>query len=183
MISKLIGHTLTFAGALFNQLTLYVTHWRRNYLHKKGNRVKVSLRIKNKNFLQMYILIFEDEYAFPCQARWTNFVVCHSQIIEACLISVITSAISFGLPLFRRCTPCPEADANSGIECPQAPGMFGNYVNVRSYVTYDFCVILSLFNHLVSITLLLWLYFYHIFKLVTVMLHVVILFKSYAHPC
>lgn len=77
-------------GALFNQLTLYVTHWRRNYLHKKGNRVK---------------------------------------IIEACLISVITSAISFGLPLFRRCTPCPEADANSGIECPQAPGMFGNYVN------------------------------------------------------
>ncbi|XP_049374333.1 LOW QUALITY PROTEIN: chloride channel protein CLC-d [Solanum verrucosum] len=77
-------------GALFNQLTLYMTHWRRNYLHKKGIRVK---------------------------------------IIEACLISVITSAISFGLPLFRRCTPCPEADANSGIECPQAPGMFGNYVN------------------------------------------------------
>ncbi|KAM3356242.1 chloride channel protein CLC-d isoform X1 [Capsicum galapagoense] len=77
-------------GALFNQLTLYVTHWRRNYLHKKGNRVK---------------------------------------IIEACVISVITSAISFGLPLFRRCTPCPESEANSGIECPQAPGMFGNYVN------------------------------------------------------
>ncbi|KAG5587794.1 hypothetical protein H5410_048228 [Solanum commersonii] len=77
-------------GALFNQLTLYMTHWRRNYLHKKGIRVK---------------------------------------IIEACLISVITSAISFGLPLFRRCTLCPEADANSGIECPQAPGMFGNYVN------------------------------------------------------
>ncbi|XP_075113349.1 chloride channel protein CLC-d-like isoform X2 [Nicotiana tabacum] len=77
-------------GALFNQLTLYMTHWRRNYLHKKGNRVK---------------------------------------IIEACIISVITSAISFGLPLFRKCTPCPEADANSGIECPQAPGMFGNYVN------------------------------------------------------
>lgn len=85
-------------------------------------------------------------------------MVCHSQIIEACLISVITSAISFGLPLFRRCTPCPEADANSGIECPQAPGMFGNYVNVRSSMTcmsYNFCFVLSLFNHLISVTLLL----------------------------
>lgn len=28
-------------GALFNQLTLYLTSWRRNSLHKKGNRVKV----------------------------------------------------------------------------------------------------------------------------------------------
>lgn len=63
MVGKLIGHELTFAGALFNQLTLYVTHWRRNYLHKKGIRVKVSLLIK-KNFLRLYILIFEDEYAF-----------------------------------------------------------------------------------------------------------------------
>lgn len=31
------------AGALFNQLTRYITSWRRNYLHKKGNRVKVSI--------------------------------------------------------------------------------------------------------------------------------------------
>ncbi|KAL8105141.1 chloride channel protein CLC-d isoform X1 [Apium graveolens] len=77
-------------GALFNQLTLYLTHWRRNYLHKRGSRVKM---------------------------------------IEVCLISVITSAISFGLPLFRKCTPCPEADINSGIECPRPPGMYGNYVN------------------------------------------------------
>ncbi|KAK1380084.1 Chloride channel protein [Heracleum sosnowskyi] len=77
-------------GALFNQLTLYLTHWRRNYLHKRGSRVK---------------------------------------IIEVCLISVITSAISFGLPLFRKCTPCPEVDVNSGIECPRPPGMYGNYVN------------------------------------------------------
>eukprot|EP00257_Ricinus_communis_P025333 XP_025012747.1 chloride channel protein CLC-d isoform X4 [Ricinus communis] len=75
-------------GALFNQLTLYITQWRRNYLHKKGNRVK---------------------------------------IIEACLISVITSAISFGLPLLRKCSPCPEKDAD--IECPRPPGMYGNYVN------------------------------------------------------
>ncbi|KAK3027245.1 hypothetical protein RJ639_041663 [Escallonia herrerae] len=77
-------------GALFNQLTLFITRWRRNYLHKKGNRVK---------------------------------------IIEVCLISVITSVISFGLPLFRNCSPCPEADASSGIECPNAPGVYGNYVN------------------------------------------------------
>ncbi|XP_071937933.1 chloride channel protein CLC-d-like isoform X5 [Coffea arabica] len=27
-------------GALFNQLTLYITNWRRNYLHKKGNHIK-----------------------------------------------------------------------------------------------------------------------------------------------
>lgn len=31
-----------FSGALFNQLTYYMTSWRRNYLHKKGNRVKVK---------------------------------------------------------------------------------------------------------------------------------------------
>ncbi|KAH6768544.1 chloride channel D [Perilla frutescens var. frutescens] len=77
-------------GALFNQLTFHIAYWRRNYLHKRGNRVKV---------------------------------------IEVCIVSVITSVISFGLPLFRKCTPCPEADANSGIECPRRPGMYGNYVN------------------------------------------------------
>ncbi|XP_022721873.1 chloride channel protein CLC-d-like isoform X5 [Durio zibethinus] len=77
-------------GALFNQLTIYVTRWRRNYLHKKGNRVKVY---------------------------------------EACLISVITSVISFGLPLLRKCSPCPDSDPDSEIECPRVPGMYGNYVN------------------------------------------------------
>lgn len=77
-------------GALFNQLTLYITCWRRQYLHKKGNRVK---------------------------------------IIEACVISLITSIISFGLPLFRKCTQCPELDPDSGIECPRPPGLYGNYVN------------------------------------------------------
>ena len=77
-------------GALFNQLTLYMTSWRRNSLHKKGNRVK---------------------------------------IIEACIISCITSAISFGLPLLRKCSPCPESVPDSGIECPRPPGMYGNYVN------------------------------------------------------
>ncbi|KNA17897.1 hypothetical protein SOVF_075890 isoform B [Spinacia oleracea] len=73
-------------GALFNQLTRYITYWRRNYLHKKGTRVK---------------------------------------IIEVCLISVITSAISFGLPLLRKCSPCPASE----VECPNPPGMYGNYVN------------------------------------------------------
>ncbi|XP_010255989.1 PREDICTED: chloride channel protein CLC-d isoform X2 [Nelumbo nucifera] len=77
-------------GALFNQLTLYITYWRRKYLHKMGNRVK---------------------------------------IIEICLISLITSSISFGLPLLRKCSPCPESEANSSIECPRPPGMYGNYVN------------------------------------------------------
>lgn len=77
-------------GALFNQLTIYITYWRRNYLHKKGNRVK---------------------------------------IIEVCLVSLLTSVISFGLPLLRKCSPCPESDLNSGIDCPRPPGMYGNYVN------------------------------------------------------
>ncbi|RAL54358.1 hypothetical protein DM860_001486 [Cuscuta australis] len=86
----IIGVIGGLLGALFNQLTLFITLWRRNKLHKKGSRVK---------------------------------------IIEVCIISLITSAISFGLPLFRRCTPCPDFDSNSGIECPRAPGMYGNYVN------------------------------------------------------
>ncbi|CAA7017213.1 unnamed protein product [Microthlaspi erraticum] len=78
-------------GALFNQLTFYLTSWRRNSLHKKGNRVK---------------------------------------IYEACIISCLTSAISFGLPLLRKCSPCPASVPESGgIECPRPPGMYGNYVN------------------------------------------------------
>lgn len=85
-----IGVVGGLLGALFNQLTLYITYWRRNYLHKKGKRYKV---------------------------------------IEACLVSIITSVISFGLPLLRKCSPCPESDLNSGIECPRPPGMYGNYVN------------------------------------------------------
>lgn len=77
-------------GALFNQLTFYIANWRRNYLHKKGNRVK---------------------------------------IYEACLVSIITSLISFGSPLLRKCSACPESDNDSGVECPRPPGMDGNYVN------------------------------------------------------
>ena len=51
-------------------------------------------------------------------------------MIEVCLVSLITSVISFGLPLLRKCSPCPEVELNSGIECPRPPGMYGNYVNV-----------------------------------------------------
>ena len=51
-------------------------------------------------------------------------------MIEVCIVSLITSVISFGLPLLRKCSPCPEAELNSGIECPRPPGMYGNYVNV-----------------------------------------------------
>ncbi|KAK8943824.1 Chloride channel protein CLC-d [Platanthera guangdongensis] len=73
-------------GALFNQLTLYITSWRRNYLHKKEN----------------------------------------IKIIEVLLISLVTSIISFGLPLLRKCSPCPNSEA---IECPRPPGTDGNFVN------------------------------------------------------
>ena len=74
------------------------------------------------------------------------------QIIEACLVSILTSAISFGLPLLRKCTPCPESDPASGIECPRPPGMYGNYVNVRplfysvSLMCFIFIFILFLLN-------------------------------------
>ncbi|RYR59150.1 hypothetical protein Ahy_A05g024986 isoform A [Arachis hypogaea] len=84
----IIGVIGGLLGALFNQLTLYISSWRRNHLHKKGSR-----------------------------------------IIEACLVSLLTSIISFCLPLLRECSPCPESDPTSGIECPRPPGMYGNYVN------------------------------------------------------
>ncbi|KAL8265041.1 hypothetical protein R6Q59_023171 [Mikania micrantha] len=99
----IIGVIGGLLGALFNQLTLYITHWRRNYLHKKGNRVK---------------------------------------IIEACLISVITSIISFGLPLFRKCSACPDPDIT--IECPRQSGTYGNYVNF-------FCTNKNEYNDLATI--------------------------------
>ncbi|MQM17182.1 hypothetical protein Taro_050150 [Colocasia esculenta] len=86
----IIGVIGGLLGALFNQLTLYITSWRRKYLHKKGDRVK---------------------------------------IIEVCLISLITSILSFGLPLLRKCSPCPTSEANANIECPHAPGLDGNYVD------------------------------------------------------
>ncbi|ONM08001.1 Chloride channel protein CLC-d [Zea mays] len=86
----IIGVIGGLLGALFNQLTLYITKWRRTCLHKKGKRV---------------------------------------QIFEACLISLVTSTISFVLPLLRKCSPCPKLETNSGIECPHPPGTDGNFVN------------------------------------------------------
>ncbi|KAJ0982306.1 hypothetical protein J5N97_010561 [Dioscorea zingiberensis] len=86
----IIGVIGGLLGALFNQLTLYMTRWRRNYLHKKGNRVK---------------------------------------ILEACILSLVTSLISFGLPLLRKCSPCPDSETNPDFECPRPPGTYGNFVN------------------------------------------------------
>jgi len=37
--------------------------------------------------------------------------------------------ISFVLPLLRKCSPCPQLETNSGIECPHPPGTDGNFVN------------------------------------------------------
>ncbi|KAH7440920.1 hypothetical protein KP509_03G016200 [Ceratopteris richardii] len=77
-------------GALFNQLTLYLSSWRKHILHKRGERVK---------------------------------------IMEACLVSLLTSVLSFGLPLLTKCTTCPEGDKYSDIVCPRPEGSYGNYVN------------------------------------------------------
>lgn len=120
------------SGALFNQLTFYIAYWRRNYLHKNGNRVKVGFWCSQWNlcFSNSAMLLY----------GWLQLSSCpfllnpKMQIIEACLISLITSIISFGLPLLRKCSPCPEADPDSGIECPRPPGMYGNYVNVRCWL-------------------------------------------------
>ncbi|KAH9682762.1 chloride channel protein CLC-d [Citrus sinensis] len=53
------------------------------------------------------------------------------ELLPMAVIGVIGGllVISFGLPLLRKCSPCPESDLDSGIECPRPPGMYGNYVN------------------------------------------------------
>ncbi|CAK9203106.1 hypothetical protein BDL97_14G008000 [Sphagnum fallax] len=81
-------------GALFNQLTIFLSSWRRNVLHKKGNRVK---------------------------------------IMEACLVSLITSVLSFGLPLMTKCTPCPNPEKYPDVVCPRPSGQYGNYVNFNCH--------------------------------------------------
>lgn len=55
---------------------------------------------------------------------------CFVQFVEVCAISLLTSLVSFGLPMLRKCSPCPKSDANSNIECPRPPGTYGNFVNV-----------------------------------------------------
>lgn len=87
-----------------------------------------------------YVIVHSTRSAFASPT--CLFVLCtfHPssvlQIIEACLVSVLTSVISFGLPLLRKCSPCPESDPASSIECPRPPGMYGNYVNVRPMVLF-----------------------------------------------
>lgn len=77
-------------GALFNQLTLYVSAWRRNYLHPKGNNVK---------------------------------------IMEACVVALLTSLLSFYLPLLQTCTPCPDPIKYPDLVCPRPSDTTGNFVN------------------------------------------------------
>ncbi|GBG68866.1 hypothetical protein CBR_g3563 [Chara braunii] len=82
-------------GAMFNQLTWYVTSWRRCYLHKKGDRVKV---------------------------------------IEALLISLLTSVLSFCLPLMKQCTPCPEGAAH----CPRPSLDYDNFVDFHCSASNEY---------------------------------------------
>jgi chloride channel 7 len=53
-------------GALFNQLTLYMTSWRRNSLHKKGNRVKVIFDGRLQEILHLYYVYLLEELL----SRW-----------------------------------------------------------------------------------------------------------------
>ncbi|XP_024363094.1 chloride channel protein CLC-d isoform X2 [Physcomitrium patens] len=77
-------------GALFNQLTIWISTWRRNVLHRRGTRVK---------------------------------------IIEVLLVSLITSMLSFGLPMMTTCKPCPDPVKYPSVICPRPSGNYGNYVN------------------------------------------------------
>lgn len=52
------------------------------------------------------------------------------QIIEVLLVSLITSLLSFGLPMMTSCKPCPDPVKYPGIVCPRPSGNYGNYVNV-----------------------------------------------------
>ncbi|XP_002974732.2 chloride channel protein CLC-d [Selaginella moellendorffii] len=85
----LLGVIGGLLGALFNQLTYMLSSYRRNVLHKRGNRVK---------------------------------------IIEVCLVSLITSMLSFGIPLLNKCTPCPDPVKYPDIVCPRPQQHYGNYV-------------------------------------------------------
>ncbi|RWW82583.1 hypothetical protein BHE74_00008948, partial [Ensete ventricosum] len=68
------------------------------------------------------------------------------QILEVCIISLVTSVISFGLPLLRRCSACPDSEMSPGIECPRPPGTDGNFVNYffLSVVSINFIPLLNM---------------------------------------
>lgn len=51
------------------------------------------------------------------------------KIIETCLVSLIISFMSFGLPLRRKWSPCPGTDSNLGRDCPRPTKMYGSNTN------------------------------------------------------
>ncbi|KAG5565240.1 hypothetical protein RHGRI_001214 [Rhododendron griersonianum] len=107
MVERHMNNLYPPAGALFNQLTRYITYWRRNYLHKKGNRFNVCVE---------YIGTGTCIVAYDCP-------------VNAMIV------IDFFSPCrLLKCSPCPEADPNFPIEYPQPPEMYGNYVNVSSRI-------------------------------------------------
>lgn len=54
------------------------------------------------------------------------------QIIEVLLVSLITSMLSFGLPMMTSCKPCPDPAKYPDVVCPRPSHSYGNYVNVSS---------------------------------------------------
>lgn len=106
---------------------------------EKGNKRKRELN-EVKSVLVIDIVVYSACGTFSPLTCLLTFFAFHTsfelQIVEACIVSLLTSVISFGLPLLRKCSPCPESDPSSGIECPRPPGMYGNYVNVRPLVLF-----------------------------------------------
>lgn len=60
------------------------------------------------------------------------------QIIEVLLVSLITSLLSFGLPMMTKCKPCPDSVKYPDIVCPRPSGNYGNYVNVSDIWAHFF---------------------------------------------
>ncbi|KAG7991561.1 hypothetical protein I3843_02G082600 [Carya illinoinensis] len=56
----IIGVIGGLLGALFNQLTLYISYWRRNHLHKKGNQVKFYCS-KEKEYNDLATIFFNTQ--------------------------------------------------------------------------------------------------------------------------
>jgi hypothetical protein len=54
------------------------------------------------------------------------------EIIEVLLVSLITSMLSFSLPMMTSCKPCPNPAKYPDVVCPRPTHSYGNYVNVSS---------------------------------------------------
>ena len=65
------------AGALFNQLTIWISSWRRNYLHKKGNRVKVLDLLSESLTIEVSRCTFS--LSFCCFESGINLKICFSR--------------------------------------------------------------------------------------------------------